>query len=300
VKVSILGMGRVGSGLGYQLAEEKSVNELVFVDEIKSLSEGIALDISDAYPESSLKITSGDLPAANNSDILIITASAATDPKIRFRIDLLASNKPVIEKIFSEVKLKKDTKVIMVTNPVEPLVFYATSLSHLSPENVMGFGNSLDTARLKVLLSKKTKTPANRIDVIVIGEHGENMLPIFSSAKIEGKPIELYHLDTAKLMKSLKESGYRVRQLTGGVRFGASRHLFDLVESIIKDKGKIFPVSSHVKRNDYYVIEDVCISLPCKISAKGISEIVEMPMSNEEKTKLCALANSLKEIQENF
>jgi L-lactate dehydrogenase len=300
VKVSVLGMGRVGSGLGYLLAGQKNVKELVSIDEIKSLSEGIALDASDAYPESSLRITSGELSAADNSDILVIAVSAHTDPKTRFRIDQLASNKPVVEKIFSKVKLKKDTKVIVVTNPVEPLVAYILSLTDLPPENVIGFGNSLDTARLKTLLSKKTKVLASRIDVIVIGEHGEGMIPLFNSAKIEGKPIELYHLDTEKIHKSLKESGYKVKQLTGGVKFGASHHLFDLVESVIKDKGKIFPVSSYVKRNGYYGIEDVCISLPCKVSAKGISGIVELPMSNEEKLKLSTLANSLKEIQKNL
>jgi len=299
MKVSIIGMGRVGGSLGYLLAGEKNIDELVFVDEISKLSEGITLDITNAYPESSFKIKSGNLSAADDSDILIIAASAPTDPKIRIRMDLLPANKPVIEKIFTTVRLKKNTTVIMVTNPVEPLGALALSLSKLPSQRVIGFGNALDTARLKAIISRKTKIHANRINITVLGEHGENMIPIFSSAKIDGKPIELYKLDTKKLTDSLKEEGYKIRQLTGGVRFGASHHIFELIQSILRDKNKMFPVSSFIESNNYYGIENVFISLPTKISSKGVSEIVEIPINSEERDKIISLAKSLKEIQSN-
>ena len=300
MKVSILGMGRVGSSLGYLLAGEKNIDELVFVDEIKGLSEGISRDISNAYPEASLKIVSGDISSANNSDILVIAASAPTDPKITIRMELLDANKPVIEKIFSNVRLKKSTVVIMVTNPVEPLVYHSLKISRIDPEKIIGFGNSLDTARLKSILSKKTRVPSNRIDITVLGEHGENMLPVFSSARIDGKPFELFNLNAEKLTDSLKEEGRKIRHLTGGVRFGAARHLSNLIQSIIKDRNKIIPVSSYVKSNDYYGVDDVCISLPSKISSSGISEIVEIPISDEEKQKISSISKSLKEIQKNL
>lgn len=300
MKVSILGMGRVGSSLGYLLAGEKNIDELVFVDEIKGLSEGISRDISNAYPEASLKIVSGGISSANNSDILVIAASAPTDPKITIRMELLGANKPVIGKIFSNVKLKKSTVVIMVTNPVEPLVYHSLKISRIDPEKIIGFGNSLDTARLKSILSKKTRVPSNRIDITVLGEHGENMLPVFSSARIDGKPIELFKLNPEKLILSLREEGRGIRQLTGGVRFGPARHIFDLIESVIKNRSKIIPVSSYVKNNKHYGVDDVCLSLPCKISSEGISEIVEIPMSRDEKEKLISLSNSLKEIQKNL
>lgn len=300
MKVSIIGIGRVGSTLGYLLASEKSIDQLVFVDEIKSLSEGIALDISNAYPESSLRIFSGNLSAANNSDIVIISASAPTDQKIKIRMELLGANKPVIEKIFSTLVFNKKTIVIMVTNPVEPLCAYAASISDLPPENIIGFGNSLDTARLKSILSKKTKLPSSKIDINVIGEHGENMIPVFSSARIAGKPIELYNLDTNKITNLLKDEGRKVRQLTGGVRFGAARQLFELVQSVLKGKNKIIPVCIYVKKNSHYGVEDVFISLPAIISSKGVSDIVEIPISAAENEKITALSQSLREIQKNM
>ena len=300
MKVSIIGMGRVGSSLGYLLAGEKNIGELVFVDKIKTLSDGIAHDISNAYPEASLKIISGDLSSTSNSDILVVTASAPTDPKITIRMELLGANKPVIEKIFSNVKLKKSTIVILVTNPVEPLVYHALKISNMDPERLIGFGNSLDSARIKSIISKKTRVPSNRIDITVLGEHGENMLPIFSSAKIDGKPIELFNLNAEKLTNSLKDEGRKIRQLTGGVRFGSARHLFDIVESIIKNKNKIISVCSYVKSNKYYGVDDVCLSLPSRISSNGISEIVEIPISDSEKEKIISLSTSLKEIQKNL
>lgn len=300
MKVSIIGIGRVGSTLGYLLSSEKSIDQLVFVDEIKSLAEGIALDISNAYPESSLKIFSGNLSAANNSDIVIISASAPTDQKIKIRMELLSANKPTIEKIFSTLAINKKTIVIMVTNPVEPLCAYAASISDLPLENIIGFGNSLDTARLKSILAKKTKLNSSKIDVTVIGEHGENMIPIFSSAKIAGKPIELFNLDTVKITNLLKDEGRKVRQLTGGVRFGAARQLFELVQSILKGKNKVIPVCLYVKKNSYYGVEDVFISLPALISSKGVLDIVEIPISAGEKEKITALSQSLKEIKKNL
>lgn len=299
-KVSIIGTGRVGSTLGYLLASEKGVDQLVFVDEIKSLAEGVALDISNAYPESSLKIFSGDISAANNSDIIIISASAPADQKIKIRMELLGVNKPVIEKIFSALTLNKKTIVIMVTNPVEPLCSYAASISDLPPESIIGFGNSLDVARLKSILSKKTKLHSSRIDVTVLGEHGENMIPVFSSAKIGGKPIELYNLNTNKITNLLKDEGRKVRQLTGGVRFGAARQLFELVQSILKGRNKTIPVCLYVKKNSHYGVEDVFISLPAIISSKGVSDIVEIPISPSEKERITILSRSLREIQKNM
>lgn len=261
---------------------------------------GASLDISDAYPEATGKIRFGNLSEANQSDILVVVASTSVPPNIRERMELLAPNKQIIEKIFSKIKLKKDSIVIMVTNPVEPLTYYSMLLSKLPAEKIIGFGNSLDTARLKSILSKKTKISSDRIDTIVIGEHGENMIPLFSNTKIDGKPIELFNLNFEEILNEMKEAAYKIRKFTGGVRFGVSQHLFELIQSILKDKNKTFPVSSYVKNNQYYEIEDVSISLPCKISANGISEVVEVSIDHEEKERLQLLANSLKEIQKNI
>jgi len=300
VRVSIIGAGRVGSMLAYLLAPHKKIDEIVLVDKIQPRVDGTVLEVSHAYPEYSSKLKAGNYEDVKDSKVIIITAGLPRAPGTGTRIDLLDANKNILKEVLESIKVSKDSVILILTNPVEPLVYFTYKLlaDKLNKEQVIGFSNILDSARLKFILSKIANVDASKVESLVVGEHGENMILAFSNCKINGKP--LTGLDLESVSKELKNSSKKIIECLGGTQFGPAKHTADLVNAILNDTGEVFPVSFYIEKDDNYNVSDVCLSLPAAIGFNGIKSVKKINLSKDEKDSLLKLVGQLKKIQKSM
>jgi len=299
-KVSIAGVGRVGSALAYSLVRNPKIDKIVLNDIAEQRVDGTILDVSHAYPQFSHKLEKGGYDAISDSDIIIIIAGVPRSPETKTRMDLLDVNKKIVADIVRQVKFSEDKIVIVATNPVEPLTCLVHELSGLADKNVIGFSNILDSSRLRFILSQKTSMRADKIQALVIGQHGEDMIPLFSQCTINGKRLRDFNLSLEEVKGELELSGKRIVDTLGGTQYGPSTHLANLVDAIVNDTNEMFPVSFYVKRNEFYGLENVCISLPVKINRAGVGDVVELGLDASEKDSLRKLSEKLKEVQLNL
>jgi len=297
VKVSIIGVGRVGGMLAYLLVSHKKIDEIVLIDKIQPRVDGTILDVSHAYPEYSSKLKAGNYEDVKNSKVIIITAGLPRAPGTGTRMDLLDANKAILKEIIESVGVSRDTIVLILTNPVEPLVYFAYKLlaDKLGKNQVIGFSNILDSARLKFILSKITNADPNKVEGLVLGEHGENMILAFSNCKINGRPLP--DLDFESISKELKNSSKKILECLGGTQFGPGKHAADLVNVILNNTGEVFPVSFYIESDDNYKLSDVCISVPAAIGSDGVKYIKKINLNKEEESSFLKLAGQLKKIQ---
>jgi malate/lactate dehydrogenase len=289
----------VGEQLAYVLTSDPHIDELYLYDIIHEKSDGIVLDISHAYPEFSHKLKTGKPPNTENSELIVITAGVPRAPGVSNRESLLGKNKEIIRDVLSSIDISNKTKLLITTNPVESVSYIAYELSAISPERVLGFGSSLDSKRMQYILSKKTGVPAQKIECMIIGEHGSGMIPLFSQCKIDGKPMADFNLNEGEIERLIKESSTDIVNWVGGTRFGPVKSLEEVVQSILGDSKKTFPMGIFAK-SEFYGIEDVFISLPVKIGQAGATQIIEINLNDTEKERLKILSGRLKKTQCNL
>lgn len=297
VKVSIIGTGKAGGLLSHCIASEPRIDSLTLVDIIEPLLKSTVLDLSHAYPEAHHKIKAGTYADVGDSDIVVMTAGVARNLPMETRLDLVQKNSEVYRQILSEIDFGDKTKVIVMTNPVEPLTYLTYKVTGLAAAQVIGFSNVVDSARLRYILSKESGVEASRVDAVVIGHHGEDMLPVFSQASVGGKrPAEL-GMDLLLVRDMLRESSKSVLEGLGVTMYGPAAHMTRVLDSMIHDKNDIFPLSHFIDSNDFYKIENACISLPVRIGKEGVTEIYDMKLSSSEQSELQSIQEKLKDVQ---
>jgi malate/lactate dehydrogenase len=292
MRVGMVGVGRLGAQLVFNLISNPKIDEIQITDIIKEKVEGTILDVSHAYPQFAEKLKATD---EIDADIIIITAGFPRTTE-KTRLELYDKNKKVMEEILKHLKLTEKTIIVVLTNPVEPLTYFIYKNSGLDWRKVIGFSNILDTARLTYTISKATGVNANKIKTLVIGEHGEKMIPLFSQTVVNGEKFDDFNVNKDEIEKRTKEGSKRILETVGGTQFGPATHLGNLVDSISDDGGKVFPLSFYLE-DECYGLKDVCISLPVRVGKEGIKEVVELELNEEETRRLIELAKSLKEIE---
>ncbi len=297
-KVSIIGVGKVGGLLTHYLLQDKKISELVLIDIVKEKVEGLVEDLSDGFPDFAYKLKIGEYSDTAGSDIIVVAAGIPRQPDTKTRMDLLAINKNIYSEFINKLGFDSDTIFINVTNPVEPLGYYLLKQTKQDPKKVIGFGNILDTERLKLFISQKLNIPPSSIDCLVIGEHGEEMIPIFSLSKINGRPLSEFGVDLDEIQGLLRGRGPDIIRLLGGTQFGPAYHTYNLITSILDDQKKIYPISFYLNKNKFYGLENVFISLPAQVGRSGIEKAVEIDISDQEKNHLLLLAEKLRTIQQ--
>lgn len=301
MKVSIIGGGGlVGSCAGFALQAGRIVREIALVDVNQDLAGGQALDLLHGSSLiSDQKISSGGTEHVKDSDMVVITAGLRRKPD-ESRLDLINRNVELFRGILADVKkhgLKKDAMVFVVSNPVDVLTYLAVRELSLPPAQVIGLGTVLDTTRLRGMLASALDVPPTQVSALILGEHGDSMVPIWSAAQIGGLPLEKWPGVTPAVIQEVEKrtrgSGAEVIKKKGGAGFAVGVSIADVIHSVALDQRRILPVSS--LQNGCYGLRDVCISVPTVVGKTGVMKQVEIELWPKEKT---ALQNSARVLRE--
>jgi L-lactate dehydrogenase len=300
MKVSIIGGGGlVGSCAGFALQCGGVVREIVLLDVNADAAQGHALDLLHGGPSTAdQRIYAGGYEHIADSDVICITAGLRRKPD-ESRLDLINRNVNLFLSILNEINaagLKDDAIVHVVSNPVDILTYLATERLNLPRTQVIGLGTQLDTIRFQSLIAQQLKLAPTQVAAIVLGEHGDSMVPIWSSATAAGLPLEKYpdwtpHLAT-EVFQRTKRSGAEVISKKGGAGFAVGIAIRDVVESIAMDQRRILPVST--VQQGCYGIRDVAVSVPTVIGRSGATSYVEVELWPKEMQSLRSGANALR------
>ncbi len=301
MKVSIIGGGGlVGSCAAFALQAGKIVRDIALVDVNQELCEGQALDLlHGASLMADQKITANGTEAVKDSDVIVITAGLRRKPD-ESRLDLINRNVELFRKILADVKnhgLKKEAIVFVVSNPVDVLTYLAIKELGLPSKQVIGLGTVLDTTRLRSLLAARLDVPSTQVQTLILGEHGDSMVPIWSAAQVGGLPLEKFpgvnQQVIAEVEKKTRGSGAEVIKKKGGAGFAVGVSIADVVHSIALDQRRILPVSS--LQTGLFGLRDVAISVPTVVGRTGVMQCLEIDLWPKEKMALVNSGSVLKE-----
>ena len=300
MKAAIIGGGgRVGCCAAYALQWGGIISEIILYDIAESLVQGEALDL--LHGGSLLndqRICSGDITTAAKSDLIIITAGLRRKPD-ESRLDLINRNVSLFLSIINDLKaagLREDVILVVVSNPVDILTYLAIQHTDLPSSQVIGLGTLLDTSRFCSLIADTIKAAPTQINALILGEHGDSMVPIWSSATCSGFSLknhpDLSSSTKVKIFERTRQSGAEVIRLKGGAGWAVGTAIAVLVHAIISDQRRLLPVSS--LQTGTYGFSDVCLSVPTIVGYKGIVKHLEMELWSRELQELKNSANLLK------
>lgn len=296
VKITIVGAGAIGSTILYTLMLKDLASTVVMVNRDKAKAHAKAYDISHCTGlNGNAEIVAGDYEQSRNSDIVIITAGVLPDEN-GTRMDVLSSNIEIYKDILLEiVKYSPNCVLLILTNPVDVMAYAAYRISGLDPKRIIGTGTLLDTMRLKKFLGEQFKTCPENIETLIIGEHGESQLPIWSSTKIQGTYIEK-DIDEAlknSLEYKTKRAGWDIRVAKEHSCYAIAFCAVKIVEAILGVHNNPVPVS--ILLNGQYGLNNVFLSLPVKLNSKGVQKIIEPELNDFELQRLKVSADILSE-----
>ena len=303
-KAAIIGCGFVGASSAFSLVHKGLFSELVLIDANHAKAEGEAMDLSHGRPFTSpMKIYAGSYDDISDCSLIIITAGANQKPG-ETRLDLVHKNVAIFKSIIPEItKRNFEGILLIVANPVDILTYAALKISGYPKERVLGSGTVLDSARFRYLLSEHLNVDSRSVHAYIIGEHGDSELAVWSSANVSGIGIndfcELrghYEHDEAmdRIYRTVRDSAYEIIEWKGATYYGVAMAVSRIAESIIRNEHSVLPVSSLMEGE--YGLTDLCISVPTIVSAKGAEQVLEIPLSQEEKEKLQKSAAELKKV----
>lgn len=294
--ISIIGSGRVGTAIAF-LCISNSLDDVLLVNRTKNKAIGEALDISNAIPENSNVSIHGtdDFSKIIHSDIVVITAS--TGIYLKNRTEMMDSQVIMIKEIAKQIKKYCPSAIILiVSNPLDILTFIFQKETQLPRNKIIGIASSLDSSRFRYLLSEKLKIKQSEItDAIVLGEHGDSMVPIFSQVKINGKSVlEIINEKERKIISTEVQNYWKsLRLFKSRSQFGIAKNTFDVINSIIKNNELIIPAS--VVLNGEFGEKDISMGIPVKINGNGVQEILEIKLSESESKLLKKSAQTIRD-----
>ncbi len=288
MKVSIIGGGGlVGSSAGFALQCGKVVREIAMLDVNQDLAAGQALDLLHGGPSTADQIiTSGGYEHIPSSDVICITAGLRRKPD-ETRLDLINRNTDLFLSILSEVAkagVKSSAIVLVVSNPVDILTYLAAKRLDVPESQVIGLGTQLDTIRFRSLIAQRISAAPTQVNALILGEHGDSMVPIWSSATVGGLPLDKFpgwnQQAANELFQRTKGSGAEVIAKKGGAGFAVGIAIRDVIESIALDQRRLLPVST--VQNGCYDIRDVALSVPTIVGRAGALDRLQIDLWPKE------------------
>jgi malate dehydrogenase len=297
-KISIIGAGFVGATAAHWAAA-KELGDIVLVDILEGVPQGKALDLFESAPIEGFDsnvIGTNTYEATKGSDIVIITSGIPRKPGMS-REDLLDINRKIIESVVAEVTAKSPNAIlIMVTNPLDTMTYLALKKSGLPRERVMGMAGVLDTARYRAFIAMELGVSVEDIQALLLGGHGDEMVPLPRYTTVSGIPLSqlLPKEKIDKLVDRARKGGGEIVNLlkTGSAFYAPSAGAIQMAEAILKDKKRILPCCVYL--NGEYGLKDICFGVPVKLGEKGVESIIELDLTEEEKSLVAKSAESVK------
>lgn len=300
MKVSVIGIGKVGSTLAFILSLKNIVRELVLVGRNKQSVLGDVLDMrhGQLFVDVPTKIIAGSTEDTADSDIIAICASAPTPPDMLDRMVLAKSNVALLQELLPPLAAASpNAKILIVSNPVDVLVHFAIQFSGFAPERVFGTGTLVDSARFRQLLSEEIDIHSEDIRAYILGEHGESQFAALSCADAGGEPIDATPARFA-LAKQAAEAGIEVFKLKGYTNYAVASAAADIIHSVITNAKHTMPIS--IQLDGYYGISDVCLSLPAVLGKRGIERILHPSLNATEREQLARSASKIRAVIEDI
>jgi len=282
MKITIFGIGHVGSTLAYTLMLKDLANELVLVDQSLEKAQSDAQDLNHAltFTDHIIPIKGGAISDSKNSDIVIITASVPWQNDYSSRFDLGPGNLTLMKDILPQIaRLSPNAILIIVTNPLDIMTYFAIKVSGFPADRVLGVGTLIDSARFRKILSEKYLIHPDDIRAYILGEHGDTQFPAISAAYTGGVKIEDSD-EIRKLLEASESSAYHIVKGKGYTNFAISMATSLVVESIAKDENRTMPISTLV--DGFLGVEDVCLSIPVVVGKNGITKKLNIALDDKE------------------
>ncbi|MFC1479361.1 malate dehydrogenase [Planctomycetota bacterium] len=282
MKISIIGMGRVGSTLAFSLLLKGLADELVLVDKNREIAEGEALDLehAEAFTGHPIIVRAGDLFDTAGSDIIVLTCSVPWNDTYTTRFDIGKDNLAMYREIIPPLaKASPEAKLLVISNPVDVMTFHALKLSGFGPEQVFGTGTLIDSARFRTMLSGEMNIHPDDLRAYIFGEHGDSQFAVFSMAMAGGMRITDNEI-THDIFNKASRSGWDVINRKGHTNFAISMAAALVIEAVAWDTKRTMPLSVLV--DNYLGESDICLSLPVVLGKTGVLQVLELELGEEE------------------
>lgn len=296
-KVVLVGDGAVGSAFAFSLLQSnREVDELVIVTRQHDKAVGDALDLADITPLTGpTDVFAGNYEDAHDADVVVITAGVPRKPG-ESRLDLIHKNVKILKEIIKPIIASGFKGVFVISsNPVDLLTTLTQQISGFPKERVIGTGTSLDTMRLRLILSQRLNISVNAVDAQVLGEHGDSSFVTFDEAMINGQPlnkiIQLTPEEKDEIEEQVRRAGAKIIQHKGATFYGVAKCLSSIVCAIIENQNTVIPVSAPL--TGQYGINDLYLGSPAIINRQGIGQVIEYQLSSTELAKMHASAEQL-------
>ena len=298
-KITVVGAGNVGATCAQRLIE-KNVCDVVLIDIIEGIPQGKALDLMEARPvelHDRKIIGTNDYAQTKDSDIVVITAGIARKPGMS-RDDLLKTNAQIVGSVTIEiVKQSPDSIIIVVSNPLDVMTHLAWLKSKFPPSRVFGMAGVLDSARMRFFIAEALNVSCEDVQAMVLGGHGDQMVPLPRFSTVSGIPITelLSPQKIHEINERTKNGGIEIvnHLKTGSAFYAPASSTATMVEAIVQDRKRIFPVAAYL--NGQYGLKDCFVGVPVKLGQNGIEQIIELKLAAEEIEALNKSAEAVKQ-----
>ena len=297
-KITVVGAGQVGSTVA-QLTAYKNLGDVVIIDIVEGVPQGKALDLQESsclQVFDSLVTGTNDYKDTANSDIVVITAGLPRKPGMS-REDLLATNAKIVQSVTEQImKHSRDPIIIVVSNPLDAMVYMAKKTSNLPKNKIIGMAGVLDSARLQTFVSLELGCSLIDVDAMVLGGHGDSMVPLPRYTSVSG--ISITELMTSeqveRVVERTRKGGAEIVSLlkTGSAFYAPGASVVKMVEAILQDKRRILPCTAYLEGE--YGWSGIFFGVPVMMGINGIEKVIELKMTEEEKAALDKSAQDVK------
>jgi malate dehydrogenase len=283
--ITIIGSGKVGASAALNCGL-RELDDVLLLDIVQGLPQGEAMDINHQLSERGIDCYvqgSNDYHDMQGSDIVVLVAGIGRKPGMT-RMDLLKTNSGIVGEVAQQIREYADEcKLIVVTNPLDPMTFVALKQTGFRRNMVMGMGGMLDLSRFKNFISEALEISRGSIHAMVIGEHGENMLPLIRFSSIAGIPLQEFLSDgqTSEILEKTRNVAAQVISAKGATTHAPGNAIATIAEAIIRDKKSVIPVSTFL--DGEYGAHNLCIGVPAVIGSNGLDKIIELRLNDYEK-----------------
>lgn len=299
-KITVVGAGNVGATTAQRIAEKSLSRTVVMVDVAEGIPQGKALDQWESAPvelfDTRVVGTNGYDETAG-SDIVVITAGIARKPGMT-RDDLLNTNASIVKSVCEHVKTTSpDAIVIVVSNPLDVMCHVAKHVTGFPRERVIGMAGVLDTARYRSFLAEALDVSVQDIQAMVLGGHGDTMVPLVSYTTVAGIPIRqlMDEEQLAAIVQRARDGGAEIVKYlkTGSAYYAPSSGAVEMVDAIVRDRKRILPCAAWLQGE--YGMSDLYLGVPCKLGRRGLEQIIEVELTDSEKAALAKSADAVRE-----